>query len=155
MIEALIDGERRGPVLAQLAKGTMRSKIADLSMALEGRFGDHHALMCRLHLDHIDHLEATIIWLDGQIEAMMDVWDNYPRPAGAAATTTHCSNGESAPAASSSSRSRPAMPGPYPNHPVGSRRPDRRPYRAAHRIAGAGLGVLSRMGRRGGRCAGW
>ena len=31
--EALIDGERRGPV--QLAKGTMRAKFADLSMALE------------------------------------------------------------------------------------------------------------------------
>ena len=59
MIEALIDGERRGPVLAQLAKGRMRAaKIADLSMALEGRFSEHHALMCRLHLDHIDHLEA-------------------------------------------------------------------------------------------------
>ncbi len=50
MIEALIDGERRGPVLAELAKGKMRAQIADLSMALEGRFGDHHALMCRLHL---------------------------------------------------------------------------------------------------------
>jgi transposase len=72
MIEALIDGERRGQVLAQLAKGKMRSKIADLSMALEGRFGDHHAVMCRLHLDHIDHLEAMIARLDGQIEAMME-----------------------------------------------------------------------------------
>ena len=71
MIEALIDGERRGPVLAQLAKGKMRAKIADLSLALEGRFGDHHALMCRLHLDHIDHLEAIIVRLDAQIEAMM------------------------------------------------------------------------------------
>ena len=71
MIEALIDGERRGPVLADLAKGKMRSKIPDLSMALEGRFGDHHALMCRLHLDHIDHLEAMIARLDAQIEAMM------------------------------------------------------------------------------------
>src|SRR5437660_6951964 len=72
MIEALIDGERRGPVLAQLAKGKMRAKIPDLSMALEGRFGDHHALMCRLHLDHIDHLEAMIARLDAQIEAMME-----------------------------------------------------------------------------------
>ena len=72
MIEALIDGERRGPVLAQLAKGTMRSKIADLSMALEGRFNDHHALMCRLHLDHIDHLEAAIARLDARIEVMME-----------------------------------------------------------------------------------
>jgi len=72
MIEALIDGERRGPVLAQLAKGTMRAKIADLSMALEGRFSDHHALMCRLHLDHIDHLEAAIARLDARIEQMME-----------------------------------------------------------------------------------
>ena len=71
MIEALIDGERRGPVLAELAKGKMRAKIPDLAMALEGRFGDHHALMCRLHLDHIDHLEAMIARLDVQIEAMM------------------------------------------------------------------------------------
>jgi transposase len=71
MIEALIDGERRGPVLAELARGKMRAKIADLSMALEGRFGDHHALMCRLHLDHIDHLEAMTTALDPQIEAMM------------------------------------------------------------------------------------
>jgi transposase len=71
MIEALTDGERRGPVLAQLAMGKMRAKIPDLSMALEGRFGDHHALMCRLHLDHIDHLEAMIARLDGQIEVMM------------------------------------------------------------------------------------
>jgi transposase len=71
MIEALIDGERRGPVLAELAKGRMRVKIPDLSMALEGRFGDHHALMCRLHLDHIDHLETMIAKLGTQIEAMM------------------------------------------------------------------------------------
>ena len=71
MVEALIDGERRGPVLAQLAKGKMRAKIADLSMALEGRFSDHHAMMCRLHLDHIDHLEAAIARLDARIEMMM------------------------------------------------------------------------------------
>ncbi len=71
MIEALIDGERRGPVLAGLARGKMRAKIPGLSMALEGRFGDHHALMCRLHLDHIDHLEEMIARLEAQIEAMM------------------------------------------------------------------------------------
>jgi transposase len=71
MIEALIDGERRPRVLADLALGRMRSKIGDLSMALEGRFGEHHALMCRLHLDHIGHLDAMIAKLDAQIEAMM------------------------------------------------------------------------------------
>ena len=77
MIEALIDGERRGPVLAQLAKGTMRAKIADLSLALEGRFSDHHALMCRLHLDHIDHLETAIARLDARIEEMMEPFQRW------------------------------------------------------------------------------
>jgi transposase len=71
MIEALIDGERRGRVPADLALGRMRSKIPDLSMALEGRFGEHHALMCRLHLDHIDHLDTAIAALDTRVEAMM------------------------------------------------------------------------------------
>jgi transposase len=71
MIEALIDGERRGAVLADLAIGRMRSKIADLSMALEGRFGDHHAMLCRLHLDHLDHLDGMLAKLDAQTEAMM------------------------------------------------------------------------------------
>ena len=72
MTGALIDGERRGAVLAELAKGKMRAKIPDLSMALEGRFGDHHALMCRLHLDHIDHLEAMMARLDAQIGQMTE-----------------------------------------------------------------------------------
>lgn len=71
MIEALIDGERRGTVLAELARGRMRAKISDLTLALEGRFGGHHALMCRLHLEHIDHLDDMIARLDAQIEAMM------------------------------------------------------------------------------------
>ena len=49
MIDALIDGERRGQVLADLAIGRMRTagKLADLSMALAGRFTGHHALLCR------------------------------------------------------------------------------------------------------------
>jgi transposase len=71
MIEALIDGERRPKVLADLAMGRMGAKIGDLALALAGRFGEHHALMCRLHLDHIGHLDAMIAKLDGQIEAMM------------------------------------------------------------------------------------
>ena len=58
-------------MLADLAKGKMRSKIPDLSMALEGRFGEHHAMLCRLHLDHIGYLEKTIAELEARIEAMM------------------------------------------------------------------------------------
>jgi transposase len=71
MIEALIDGERRPGVLAELARGRMRAKIPDLTLALEGRFDAHHALMCQLHLEHIDHLEDMIGRLDAQVEQMM------------------------------------------------------------------------------------
>ena len=54
MIDALIDGERRGAVMADLAQGRARRReMADLSMALEGRFTEHHALMGRLHRDAI------------------------------------------------------------------------------------------------------
>jgi transposase len=69
MIEALIDGERRGAVLADLAQGRLRNpgKMADLSMALAGRFTDHHALMCRLHLDRIQVLGEAVAGLDAEI----------------------------------------------------------------------------------------
>jgi transposase len=46
MLEALINGERDPAVLANLARGAMRSKIPDLTMACAGRFGNQHALMC-------------------------------------------------------------------------------------------------------------
>jgi len=76
MIEALIDGERRGPVLADLAIGRMRTagKLADLSMALAGRFTSHHALLCRLHRDRITGFDAAIAGLDEQIASRAGRW---------------------------------------------------------------------------------
>jgi len=76
MIEALIDGERRGGVLADLALGRMRSagKLADLSMALAGRFTDHHALLCRLHLDRIKVFDDAAAGLEAQIAARAAPW---------------------------------------------------------------------------------
>jgi transposase len=69
MIEALISGERRGAVMAGLAQTRLRTagKMADLSMALTGRFTDHHALMCRLHLDRIKIFDAAVADLDSRI----------------------------------------------------------------------------------------
>jgi transposase len=76
MIEALIDGERRGGVLADLAKGRMRAagKLADLSMALAGRFTEHHALLCRLHRDRIAVLGAAVADLDERIAGKAARW---------------------------------------------------------------------------------
>ena len=76
MIEALIDGERRGAVLADLAMGRMRTagKLADLSQALAGRFTGHHALMCRLHLDRIAVFNTAVAGLEDQITAKAAPW---------------------------------------------------------------------------------
>jgi transposase len=71
MIEALIAGERDPRVLAEFARGVMRKKIPDLTMACAGRFGDHHALLARMHLDHIDQLTTMIDGLDTRIEEVV------------------------------------------------------------------------------------
>jgi transposase len=68
MIEALITGERDPAVLADLARGRMRTKIPELTLACAGRFSDQHALMCSLHLEHIDHLADMIARLDTRID---------------------------------------------------------------------------------------
>ncbi len=76
MIEALIDGERRGGVLADLAIGRMRAagKLTDLSMALAGRFTEHHALLCRLHLDRIAVFDDAVDGLDKRITGKAARW---------------------------------------------------------------------------------
>jgi transposase len=67
MIEALIAGERKPQVLADLAQARMRSKIPELTQALRGRFRDHHAMLLRVHLDHIDQLDAHIATIDARV----------------------------------------------------------------------------------------
>jgi transposase len=76
MIEALIDGERRTQVMADLALRSLRSpgKQADLNMALAGRFTDHHAMLCRMHRDQVKLADHAIARLDAQIAAMAARW---------------------------------------------------------------------------------
>jgi len=71
MLGALIDGERDVEILADLARGRLRPKIPDLQQAMIGRFGPHHAFLCRLHLDRIDALDRDITTLSRRIEAVM------------------------------------------------------------------------------------
>jgi hypothetical protein len=63
-------------VLADLAIGRMRTagKLADLSQALAGRFTDHHALLCRLHLDRITGFSAAVADLDERIAGKAARW---------------------------------------------------------------------------------
>jgi hypothetical protein len=59
MIEALIDEERQGRRRPSW-RGRMHAKISNLALALRVGSGDYHALMCRLQLEHIDHLDDMI-----------------------------------------------------------------------------------------------
>ena len=67
MIEALINGQRDVAVMADMALTRMRPKIGDLELALEGRFNDHHAVMAKLHLSHVDQLTANIDAIDAEV----------------------------------------------------------------------------------------
>jgi transposase len=71
MIEALIAGERDPRVLADMARTRMRPKIGELRQALVGRFDDHHAVMARMHLDHIDQLDEMVGRLDAEVDRLM------------------------------------------------------------------------------------
>src|SRR5689334_24729716 len=59
-ITPLTAWERDPEVLAALAYARLRRKNAALTESLTGRFGEHHAFMCRLLLDQIDHLDGVI-----------------------------------------------------------------------------------------------
>ncbi len=68
MLEALISGQRDPKVLAELARGRLRSKHARLVEALTGQFSDHHAFVARMLLDQVDALGGQIDQLTARIE---------------------------------------------------------------------------------------
>jgi transposase len=68
MLEARIAGERDLSVMAELARGRMRSKRAELEEALRGHFLPHHSFLLTEHLSHIDYLDEAIDRVSQAIE---------------------------------------------------------------------------------------
>lgn len=75
MLQAIVAGQDDPTALAELAKGRMRPKIAALEQALTGRVRDSHRLLLRMHLEHIDELNAKIRELDQEIDHLMPPFD--------------------------------------------------------------------------------
>ena len=73
MLEAIIAGQRRPGALAQLARGSMRGKIARLEEALDCSFltPDHVAVLAMM-LAAIDSLSAQIDQLTARIETLTE-----------------------------------------------------------------------------------
>jgi transposase len=85
MLEAIVKGETNPAVLAELAKGTLRNKIPQLKLALEGKITDHHRFMLRQWLDMLDFVDRKIALLEQQIieksrpfEATVSTWMQVP-----------------------------------------------------------------------------
>jgi transposase len=68
MLEALIAGERDVEAMADMALTRMRPRMAELRLALEGRFSGHHALMASMHLRHIDELSELIAQIEEEVD---------------------------------------------------------------------------------------
>lgn len=68
MLQALQRGETDPEALADLARGRLRAKLAELRLALEGRLTDHHRFMLDTLLQHIEMIETMMERLDGRIE---------------------------------------------------------------------------------------
>jgi transposase len=71
MMAALIAGERDPAVLAEMARGAMRSKTARLREALTGRFTDHHAFLLSRMLARVDAITADIATVQDRIDVQI------------------------------------------------------------------------------------
>lgn len=67
MLAALLDGTADPAAMAELAKGKLRTKRAELERALTGRMRDHHRRLVAMHLAHVDFLDEQIDELSAQI----------------------------------------------------------------------------------------
>jgi transposase len=76
MLKAIIAGERNPAVLAELARGRMRSKTARLAEALDcSFFTPEHAFILSMMLRNVDHLTGQIAMLDVRIAALCEPWE--------------------------------------------------------------------------------
>jgi transposase len=85
ILEAIAKGETDPAKLAELAKGTLRKKIPQLRLALEGNITDHHRFLLRQWLDLLDFIGGKIAVLEKQIleksrpfETMLNTWTQVP-----------------------------------------------------------------------------
>lgn len=72
MLEAIINEGYDPAEVANLARGVLRKKTADLELALDGRIEEHHRFMLRMQLRRLDQLEADIATLDTRIDVMLE-----------------------------------------------------------------------------------
>ncbi len=71
ILRALLAGQADPHALADLARGKLRAKQAELERALTGHVRPHHRFMLAELLAHLDFLDAQIATLDAHIEEVL------------------------------------------------------------------------------------
>ena len=71
MLAELVAGNDDAAAMAELAKGRLRAKLAELERALVGSFGPHQAFLVARQLAHIDYLDGAIAELDEKVAEEM------------------------------------------------------------------------------------
>lgn len=72
IIEALIDGQTAPQALATLAHRNIKDTAAEMEASLRGRVTAHHRFMLRLHLDHLDAVDAAIARIDKEVDGNVE-----------------------------------------------------------------------------------
>jgi transposase len=72
MLQALVEGQTDVNALAQLAKGRLRNKLAELEQALRGTLEPHHAFMISQHLALLDVFDEQIAAFDARIQTAIE-----------------------------------------------------------------------------------
>jgi transposase len=71
MLAALIAGQRDPTVLAELARGRLRTKRDALTEAFTGHFTDHHGFLLAKMLTRVDMLDGDIAELEAKLEELI------------------------------------------------------------------------------------
>jgi transposase len=77
MLQALLNGQEDPKVLAELAKGRLRSKRAELERALVGCITAHHRFMLSELLVQLDFLDEQIAKVEARIEGQLAQMPEY------------------------------------------------------------------------------
>jgi transposase len=67
MLKAIIAGEQDAAKLAEMARGLLRRKIPQLTLALDGRASAHHRFLLQELIDHLEFVESKMTRLEAQI----------------------------------------------------------------------------------------
>jgi transposase len=96
MLEALVEGKSQPEVMAELAKGRLRHKLADLEKALTGVVRPHHRFLLAQQLGHIDFLDEQIETLGEEISQRVEQMNQPPDPGPSGAAPTRQAEAKSA-----------------------------------------------------------